>query len=129
MEDYNLTHLIEKDGSLNKDKEKKALYLSYATLYEDELEENLGLTSIELNNKYETASPVSWRRFLNHSSVKKFIDSFLNEKAEMESMKVIGKEGGKTVDALKVLKTLEDKKEKIDNSKFIIVHLPQKEYL
>ena len=88
------------------------LFKSYAVMFSDDLVANLDLTSIELDEKYMTDNPVSWRRFLNHPSVKRFVDGFLNERAEKQAMKQMGEGYQKTTDALKVKEMVDSKKEK-----------------
>jgi|LGOV01.1.fsa_nt_gb hypothetical protein len=123
-----LVDIIDGDGSFKDDKEKKILFRSYAVLYEQDLETNLGLTSIELNALYFTDNPLSWRKFLNHSSVKKFIDGFLQEKAEKLAMKRLGENTVKTTEALKVMEMIDSKKTGADNSNILVVFMPQKDY-
>lgn len=124
-----LHDIVKDDGSLNSDLDKKALFMSYATIYDNDLEENLELTSIELANKYETGNPTSWRKFLNHPSVKRYISGFLHERAETSAFKALGGDTPKQADALRIMQMVDSKKEKVDNSKFIVVHLPQKDYI
>ena len=123
-----LESLIINDGSLKEDKAKRLLFKSYAVMFSEDMIENLDLTSIELDDKYKTDNPVSWRRFLNHPSVKKFIDGFLNERAEKAAMKQIGEGSTRAVEALKIKEMVDSKQEKEDNSQMIVVFLPQKRY-
>lgn len=123
-----LEEIIVNDGSLEKDPKKKMLFKSYAVMFSDDLVANLDLTSIELDEKYMTDNPVSWRRFLNHPSVKRFVDGFLNERAEKQAMKQMGEGYQKTTDALKVKEMVDSKKEKNDNSNIVVVFMPQKKY-
>lgn len=123
-----LEEIIINDGSLDKDPKKKMLFKSYAVMFSDDLVANLDLTSIELDEKYMTDNPVSWRRFLNHPSVKRFVDGFLNERAEKQAMKQMGEGYQKTTDALKVKEMVDSKKEKDDNSQIVVVFMPQKKY-
>ena len=125
----NLEETILNDGSLVKDHAKKLLFKSYAVLYSEDLVTNLDMTSVELDEKYMTSDPVSWRKFLNHTSVKKFIDSFLNERAEKVAMKQLGNEKLHTRDALKVKEMVDNQNKGDDNSSIVVVFLPQKEYL
>ena len=123
-----LEQLILNDGSLKEDKDTRLLFKSYAVMFSSDLIENLDLTSIELDEKYRTDNPVSWRKFLNNPSVKKFIDGFLNERAEKSAMKQIGEGSSKTTDALKIKEMVDSKQDKEDNSNMIVVFLPQKRY-
>jgi hypothetical protein len=122
-----LESLIVNDGSIE-DKEKKMLFKSYAVMFSEDLITNLDLTSIELDEKYATGNPVSWRKFLNHNSVKKFVDSFLTERAEKSAMKQFGEGSVKASDALKIKEMVDSKQDKEDNAHMIVVFLPQKRY-
>lgn len=128
-DNYGLVDIIDGDGSFKDDKDTKSLFRSYAVLYEQDLEDNLELTSIELDANYSTDNPLSWRKFLNHSSVKKFIDGFLQEKAEKLAMNMLGKTTIKTKEALDVIKMIDSKKTGTDNSNILVVFMPQKVYL
>jgi hypothetical protein len=104
------------------------LFKSYAVMFSEDLINNLDLTSIELDEKYQTDNPVSWRKFLNHNSVKKFIDGFLNERAEKMAMKQIGEGSSKTSESLKIMERVDSRQDKEDNSNMVVVFLPQKRY-
>ena len=123
-----LEQLILEDGSLKEDSDKRLLFKSYAVMFSEDLINNLDLTSIELDEKYQTDNPVSWRKFLNHSSVKKFIDGFLNERAEKMAMKQIGEGSSKTSESLKIMERVDSRQDKEDNSNMVVVFLPQKRY-
>lgn len=123
-----LEQLILEDGSLKEDSAKRMLFKSYAVMFSEDLINNLDLTSIELDEKYQTDNPVSWRKFLNHNSVKKFIDGFLNERAEKMAMKQIGEGSSKTSESLKIMERVDSKQDKEDNSNMVVVFLPQKRY-
>ena len=121
-----LEQLILENGSLKEDSDKRLLFKSYAVMFSEDLINNLDLTSIELDEKYQTDNPVSWRKFLNHSSVKKFIDGFLNERAEKMAMKQIGEGSSKTSESLKIMERVDSRQDKEDNSNMVVVFLPQK---
>lgn len=123
-----LEQIVKNDGSLADNREKRMQYISYAVLFSSDFINNLDLTSIELDEKYATGNPVSWRTFLNHTSVKKFIDGFLLERAEKQSMLKLGEGSDKTTDAIKIKEMVDSKKTGDDNSNLVIVFLPQKEY-
>lgn len=128
VHDSELEQIIMEDGSLAKSGQKRNLFKSYAALFSEDLLLNLYLTSIELDDKYLTDDPVSWRKFLNHTSVKKFVDGFLNEKAEKEAMKTLGLGTAKSNEALKVKEMVDSKRKTEDNSNIVVVFLPQKVY-
>lgn len=123
-----LESLILNDGSLKDDKEKKLLFKSFAIMFSEDMINNLDLTSIELDDKYKTENPVSWRKFLNHPSVKKFVDGFLNERAEKAAMRQIGEGSTRAVEALKIKEMVDRNQDKDDNSNVVVVFLPQKRY-
>jgi hypothetical protein len=124
-----LEKIILEDGSLKEDQEKRMHFKSLAVIYSQDLVANLDLTSIDLDEKYNTNDPVSWRKFLNHSSVKKFVDGFLNERAEKAAMKNISEgTNTKASDSLKIKQMVDNKMDKEDNSKIVVFFLPQKKY-
>jgi hypothetical protein len=123
-----LAEILKKDQLLNENSEKKILFAGYATLFDSELEENLHLTSIELNAKYNTANPSSWRLFLRHPLVKNYIDGFLSEKAEKTADMALGAADFKPKDAMAVKEQMSLKNKGEDNSNILVVFLPQKDY-
>lgn len=121
-----LEKIVLNDGSLKEDKEKKQLFKTYAVLFSQDFVVNLDLTSIELDEKYLTNNPVSWRKFLNHTSIRKFIGSFQMEKAEKQADLTLAAGTAKTNEALKVKQMVDSKKRGDDNSNLVVVFLPQK---
>lgn len=127
IDDLELRQIILEDKTLKK--EDKEIFLSYATLYESDLKNNLDLDSIDLNEKYATGNPRSWQRFLQHPSVKKYIEGFLDERAAKAADRRLSDEGMKTHEALKVKAALDAKGSGMDNSNIVVMFLPQKEYV
>lgn len=127
MEELELRQILIDDKSLKK--EDKDMFLSYATMYEIDLKDNLDLDSIDLNEKYATGNPRSWQRFLQHPSVKKYIDGFLDERAAKVADKRLSDTGMKTHEALKVKAAIDAKGSGLDNSNIVVMFLPQKEYV
>ena len=127
IDDLELRQIILEDKTLKK--EDKETFLSYATLYESDLKNNLDLDSIDLNEKYATGNPRSWQRFLQHPSVKKYIEGFLDERAAKAADRRLSDEGMKTHEALKVKAVLDAKGSGMDNSNIVVMFLPQKEYV
>ena len=123
-----LSELLKTDPTLKDDPEKRMLYTSYASLFDSELIENLHFTSIELNDKYSTSNPSSWRAFLRHPIVKRYIDGFLNERAEKSADVSLGAVAFKPKDALKVKESMLAKNQGEDNSNILVVFLPQKDF-
>ena len=127
-ESSSLAEILKKDQMLMEDSTKRILFTGYATLFDSELLENLQLTSIELNMKYNTANPSSWRAFLRHPLVKQYIDGFLSERAEKTADMALGVAEFKPKDAMAVKEQMSLKNKGEDNSNIIVVFLPQKDY-
>jgi hypothetical protein len=123
-----LSEILKNDPALKEDQEKRILYTSYASLFDSDLIENLHFTSIELNDKYNTSNPSSWREFLRHPIVKRYIDGFLNERTEKTADVSLGAVGFKPKDALKIKETMSAKNKGEDNSNILVVFLPQKDF-
>ena len=86
------------------------------------------LTSLELDEKLHTNQPSLWQRFLNHTSVKNFIDNYLYEDMDKRTMTALGSGSFKEANkALKVKEVIDKKKRKDDNTNIIVMLLPQKE--
>jgi hypothetical protein len=128
IEASTLAEILKKDQVLMEDSEKRVLFSSYANLFDSELLENLHLTSIELNAKYNTSNPSSWRLFLRHPLVKNYIDGFLSERAEKTADMALGMAEFKPKDAMAVKEQMSLKNKGEDNSNIIVVFLPQKDY-
>lgn len=124
-----LKDIISEDRGLDENKDLKYEFISYAQMFDSDLEANLELTSIQLNEKYATDNVTGWRKFLKHNSVRKYVNDFLDEIAEKSAQKRLSEDVEKTSDALKVKAMVEAKNEKSDNNKFILWFVPQKDYL
>ena len=125
--DTELSKLIFADKQLKEDPERRQLYLTYSGLFMSELQHNLDLTSLELDERYETRNPSSWQKFLKYPVVKKFIDGFIDERSERSANKSIGTDM-KARDAIKVKEQVEQRQKGEDNAHIIVMFLPQKEY-
>jgi hypothetical protein len=124
-----LLDIVNKDEGLKKDKEILALFRSYATLFDGELRENLMLTSLDLDDKYNTNDSVGWRKFVNYAPIRKFIEDLLLERADKNaklSMTVIG--GQDVKDALHVQKMVEERRKGEDNSHIVVMFLPKRDF-
>lgn len=128
-EEKELVRLIKEDNNLKSDRDKRMLYITLAGFFEDDFAANLDLTSIDLDEKYGTGSISSWQKFLNYPCVKKYIKGFLDERAEKAAAKQLSNTDIKTTDAIRVAKMMEEKKSGDDNSRLVVVFLPQKDYL
>ena len=119
-----LLDLIKKDETLNKkeNREQKMSYLSLATLFMEKFDENINKTSIEMNNSIPVGVD-TWKEFLNYPVVRKYIQSFRDEKimnvADSGLM-----EGNKN--AVNIKKAMEDRGPVINNSNIVLVRIPEK---
>jgi hypothetical protein len=125
-----LNSIIANDSELNEkeNSQLKMKFLAMATLFESEFLNNIKRDSLELAEKYSDIKPEEWLTFLTYPPIKKFIDGFLNEKAEKQAMKALGESQMKASDALKVKADIDSKKDKLDNSNIVVFFLPQKQY-
>lgn len=119
-----LLDLIKKDETLNKkeNREQKMSYLSLATLFMEKFDENINKTSIEMNNSIPVGVD-TWKEFLNYPVVRKYIQSFRDEKimnvADSGLM-----EGNKN--AVNIKKAMEGRGPAINNSNIILIRIPEK---
>lgn len=119
-----LLDLIKKDETLNKkeNREQKMSYLSLATLFMEKFDENINKTSIEMNNSIPVGVD-TWKEFLNYPVVRKYIQSFRDEKimnvADSGLM-----EGNKN--AVNIKKAMENRGPAINNSNIILIRIPEK---
>ena len=76
-----LLELIKNDDNLKKkeNREQKMSYISLATLFMEKFDENINKTSIEMNNTIPVGVD-TWKEFLNYPVVRKYIQSFRDEK-------------------------------------------------
>ena len=125
-----LNSIIAQDTELNEkvNLSLKMKFLAMATLFEEDFLKNITRDSIELSEKYLDIKPEEWLTFLTYPPIKKFIDGFLNEKAEKQAMKALGEGQMKASDALKIKADIDSKKERLDNSNIVVWFLPQKDY-
>jgi hypothetical protein len=121
---YGLIDIVKKDGSLKK--EDKLAFLSLAKLYESDFKKNLRLTSLELDEEYETSSPSLWRKFLAHTSVKNLIEDYRYEVMGKKAMDVLEYGMKDSNKALKVKETVDKKNKKDSNNNIVVMLLPHK---
>ncbi len=120
-----LLDLIKKDETLNKkeNREQKMSYLSLATLFMEKFDENINKTSIEMNNTIPVGID-TWKDFLNYPVVRKYIQSFRDEKimnvADSGLM-----EGNKN--AVNIKKAMENRGPVVNNSNIILIRIPEKQ--
>jgi hypothetical protein len=129
-EKYKIAEIINSDVGFAKSEtpEKKMQFLAMASLYEQDFLKNITLDSLELSTKYPEITPAEWLDFLVFPPIKKYLDGFLNERAEKQAMKALGEGNLKASDALKIKADIDNKKERVDNSNIVIFFLPQKDY-
>lgn len=125
-----LNSIINSDAELGERENQsvKMQFLAMASLFEQEFLKNITRDSIELSEKHPEIKPEEWLSFLTYPPIKKFIDGFLNEKAEKQAMKALGEGQMKPSDALKVKADIDAKKDRLDNSNIVVFFLPQKQY-
>jgi hypothetical protein len=125
-----LNSIINNDPELGEkeNQDLKMKFLAMASLYEQDFLKNIAKDSIELSEKHSDIKPEEWLSFLTYPPIKKFIDGFLNEKAEKQAMKALGEGQMKAGDALKIKADIDSKKDRLDNSNIVVWFLPQKTY-
>lgn len=120
-----LLDLIKNDDNLKKkeNREQKMSYLSLATLFMEKFDENINKTSIEMNNTIPVGID-TWKDFLNYPVVRKYIQSFRDEKimnvADSGLM-----EGNKN--AVNIKKAMENRGPVVNNSNIILIRIPEKQ--
>lgn len=119
-----LLDLIKNDDNLKKkeNREQRMSYISLATLFMEKFDENINKTSIEMNNTIPVGVD-TWKDFLNYPVVRKYIQSFRDEKI-MNIADTGLMEGNKN--AVSIKKVMEDRGPTINNSNIILVRIPEK---
>ena len=119
-----LLELIKNDENLKKkeNREQKMSYISLATLFMEKFDENINKTSIEMNNTIPVGVD-TWKDFLNYPVVRKYIQSFKDEKI-MNVADTGLMEGDKN--AVNIKKAMEGRGPAINNSNIILIRLPEK---
>ena len=122
-----LLELIKNDENLKKkeNRDQKMSYISLATLFMEKFDENINKTSIEMNNTVPVGVD-TWKDFLNYPVIRKYIQSFRDEKI----MNIADKglmDGNKN--AVSIKKSMEDRGPVINNSNIILIRLPEKQDL
>ena len=120
-----LLDLLKEDENLKKkeNREQRMSYISLATLFMEKFNENINKTSIEMNNSIPVGVD-TWKDFLNYPVVRKYIQSFRDEKimsvADSELMT-----GNKN--AVSIKKSMEDRGPVVNNSNIILIRIPEKQ--
>ena len=119
-----LLELIKNDDNLKKaeNRKQRMSYISLATLFMEKFDENINKTSIEMNNTIPLGID-TWKDFLNYPVVRKYIQSFRDEKimnvADSGLM-----EGNKN--AVNIKRVMEDRGPIVNNSNIILIRIPEK---
>lgn len=117
-----LLDLIKKDENLKKNRDQRMSYISLATLFMEKFDENINKTSIEMNNTIPVGVD-TWKDFLNYPVVRKYIQSFRDEKI-MNVADTGMMEGNKN--AVNIKKAMEGRGPAINNSNIILIRIPEK---
>lgn len=115
---------LKKDENLNKkeNKDLKMSYLSLCQLFMDNFGENLNKTSIEMNEEYPLGVD-TWKDFLNYPIVRKYIQSYKDEKITKVADKGL-MDGDKN--AVGIKKVMQDRAPAINNSNIILIRVPER---
>lgn len=125
-----LTRLLTGDNKLSENPVMLQLYLSLATHYESDLQENIFLTSFELDSKYNTMDVNLWNEFKTYPSVRNYSEKFIQEIQMAEAQKHVARSGvSKVTDAIKVQEIIEGKREADKNTDVIVFLIPQRSYM
>lgn len=119
-----LLDLIKNDDNLKKkeNREQRMSYISLATLFMEKFDENINKTSIEMNNTIPVGVD-TWKDFLNYPVVRKYIQSFRDEKI-MNVADTGLMEGNKN--AVDIKKVMESRGPAVNNSNIILIRIPEK---
>lgn len=119
-----LLDLIKNDDNLKKkeNREQKLSYISLATLFMDNFNENINKTSIEMNESIPVGID-TWKDFLNYPIVRKYIQTFKDEKI-MNIADTGLMEGNKN--AVSIKKSMESRGPAVNNSNIILMRIPEK---
>lgn len=120
-----LLDLIKNDEKLKlkENREQKMSYISLATIFMEKFDENINKTSIEMNNTVPVGVD-TWKDFLNYPVVRKYIQSFRDEKI-MNVADTGLMEGDKN--AVNIKKAMENRGPTINNSNIVLVRIPEKQ--
>lgn len=117
-----LVQIIKDDTRLTE--EEKAEFISMASLYQADFVANLTKSSVDLAD--ETDIPISmWRKFLTLPTIKRYLESVINEQIKKQADSSLLKGTG-TRDAISVRKAMQQAESAEDNTKYILIRLPEK---
>lgn len=123
--------LAEVVGTLKIDDAIKQKYTRMATVFEDNIEENISKTHFELSKS--TGIPYDeWGHFMSVTEISGWINETMRIMARAGERRLINDltKGGSTVkdvNAYKAIKEYNEKNNDIDNSNVVILYLPPEE--
>lgn len=103
---------------------EKMEFISLANLYSENLTENIKKTSLSLSNETDI-EPETWKKFLNYPPIKRIIDGYVVETIKKQADSSL-LEGTGTRDAINVRKAMLEAEGQEDNTRYIILRLPDK---
>ena len=118
-----LITLLKNDEKLKEDPEYRMGMISMASMFLEDLSDNIYKTSIEMNLKIPYFSVDAWKDFLNYPVVRKYIKSFRDEKINMVADQGLA-EGDKS--AVSIKKAMQDGGPQVNNSNIVLIRLPEK---
>ena len=126
-EDIELVKILKKDEKLReKPDEFRWGMLTMARLFMQDFANNMYKTSIELHslpNEYSYYSIDAWKDFLNYPVVRKYIQSFKDEKINLMADQSLA-QGDRG--AVSIRKAMQEGGPAINNSNLILIRLPEK---
>lgn len=103
--------------------------MTLANFYEEDLKNNLFLTSFELDDKYATYNYYAWSEFKQYPLVRNYTENFLHEMNLAEAQKTINFGGvTRTSDAMALQEMVEGKRMADKNTNVIVFLMPQRNY-
>lgn len=118
-----LITLLKNDEKLKEDPEYRMGMISMASMFLEDLSDNIYKTSIEMNLKIPYFSVDAWKDFLNYPVVRKYIKSFRDEKINMMADQSLA-EGDKG--AVSIKKAMQEGGPSVNNSNIVLIRLPEK---
>ncbi len=124
-----LVRIITSDKALAEDQTKLHKFLSLATYYEEDLQDNIFLTSFDLDKKYNTMDINLWNEFKSHTPIRRYTERFIQELQMVEAQKHVVRSGiSRATDAIKVQEVIEGKREADKNTDVLVFLIPQRNY-
>lgn len=114
---------LKNDEKLKETPDFRMEMVSMATLFLDDLANNIYKTSIEMNAIVPYYTIDAWKEFLNYPIVRKYIKSFRDEKINIVADQGLA-EGDRG--AVTIKKAIQEGGPQINNSNLILIRLPEK---